>query len=460
MALISLVRAVLRLLAESSGNILDDEQLINTLDDSKKISKKTEESVRGAEETTKEIDTAREAYRTVATRGSILYFVVADFGGINPTYQFSLTYFKQVLSATVVAAKQSDNLEVRLQTLLDEVLRAIFINICRALFEQHKTLFGFMMSIAILRQRGDITSAEWSFFLKLALPLDDLPTAPGDGWLETRTWAFVLAADAEVEGFAGLRTSVIKESEAWRAYFEHQAPHTAQLPGKWEARVTPFQRLLLLKFFRPEKVAFGTSEYVGASIGDSYKEPPPFDLQSTYEDSACKVPIVFVLTSGADPTQYLLQLAKTQGYTQGDNLKMVSLGQGQGPIAERLMAEGTAKGNWVCLQNCHLCVSWLPTLDRLLEELRDADGISEDYRLWLTTMPTPSFPVTVLQSSLKLTQEPPKGLKANLGRSYIDLDVNDLEGCMQPVPYKNLLFGLCFFNAVIQERRKYGAIGW
>ena len=85
MTLISLVRAVLRLLAESSGNILDDEQLINTLDDSKKISKKTEESVRGAEETTKEIDTAREAYRTVATRGSILYFVVADFGGINPT---------------------------------------------------------------------------------------------------------------------------------------------------------------------------------------------------------------------------------------------------------------------------------------------------------------------------------------------------------------------------------------
>jgi dynein heavy chain len=118
------------------------------------------------------------------------------------------------------------------------------------------------------------------------------------------------------------------------------------------------------------------------------------------------------------------------------------------------MAEGTAKGHWVCLQNCHLAVSWLPTLDRLLEQLREADGISEDYRLWLTTMPTPSFPSTVLQSSLKLTQEPPKGLKANLGRSYIDLDVAVLEGCAQPTAYKNLLFGLCFFNAVIQERRK------
>ena len=75
---------ILRLLAESSGNILDDEQLINTLDDSKKISKKTEESVAGAEVTTKEINVTCEAYRPVATRGSILYFVVADFGTIDP----------------------------------------------------------------------------------------------------------------------------------------------------------------------------------------------------------------------------------------------------------------------------------------------------------------------------------------------------------------------------------------
>jgi len=451
---------ILRLLAESSGNILDDEQLINTLDSSKQISKKTEESVRGAEETTKEIDIAREAYRPVATRGSILYFVVADFAGIDPMYQFSLSYFKQVFSATVVAAPQSDDLQVRLQTLLDECLRSMFVNICRALFEKHKTLFALLIAIGILRQRGTITPAEWAFFLRTGISTDDLPAAPGDGWLDSRAWAFVLAADQEIAGLQGLRASLSKESDSWRAFFESESPQTSKLPSGWEGKATSFQRLLLLKTFRPEKVAFGSLEFVAAELGESFKEPPPFDLVSTFNDSACKVPIVFVLTSGADPTQYLLQLAKTQGYTQGDNLKMVSLGQGQGPIAERLMAEGTAKGHWVCLQNCHLAVSWLPTLDRLLEQLREADGISEDYRLWLTTMPTPSFPSTVLQSSLKLTQEPPKGLKANLGRSYIDLDVAVLEGCAQPTAYKNLLFGLCFFNAVIQERRKYGAIGW
>ena len=60
-------------------------------------------------------------------------------------------------------------------------------------------------------------------------------------------------------------------------------------------------------------------------MGDFFKEAPPFDLMSTFKDSACRVPIIFVLTSGADPTQYLLSLGKSQGYETGSNLKMVSL---------------------------------------------------------------------------------------------------------------------------------------
>ena len=308
---------VLRLLAESSGNILDDEQLINTLDSSKKISKKTEESVRGAEVTSKEIDISREEYRPVATRGSILYFVVADFATIDPMYQFSLQYFKQVFCNTVSTSEPNDDLKVRLQILLDECLKSMFINICRALFEKHKTLFGFLIAVGILRQRADIANDEWAYFLKAAISTDDLPDAGAAAeWIEPRAWAMVLAADAEMPAFSGLRTSVTNESAAWRKFFESDSPQTAQLPGAWEGKATHFQRLLVVKAFRPEKVAFASSEFVGNAIGASYKEPPPFDLMSTYQDSACKVPIVFVLTSGADPTQYLLQLAKSQGYTQ------------------------------------------------------------------------------------------------------------------------------------------------
>lgn len=49
-----------------------------------------------AEATELKINSERERYRPVATQGSILYFVIASLSEIDPMYQFSLKYFKQV----------------------------------------------------------------------------------------------------------------------------------------------------------------------------------------------------------------------------------------------------------------------------------------------------------------------------------------------------------------------------
>lgn len=98
-------------------------------------------------------------------------------------------------------------------------------------------------------------------------------------------------------------------------------------------------------------------------------------------------------------------------------LKMLSLGQGQGDIAKELIKTGRRNGDWVCLQNCHLAISWMTELERIQENQVAADTHG-DFRLWLTSMPTNRFPVPVLQSGIKLTNEPPKGLKANLTRTY------------------------------------------
>jgi dynein heavy chain len=59
-----------------------------------------------------------------------------------------------------------------------------------------------------------------------------------------------------------------------------------------------------------------------------------------------------------------------------------------------------------------------------------------------------------------MTLEPPKGLRANLLRSYQNLDDRELNNCKQPEVFKKLLFGFCIFHAIIQERRKFGPIGW
>lgn len=75
-------------------------------------------------------------------------------------------------------------------------------------------------------------------------------------------------------------------------------------------------------------------------------------------------------------------------------------------------------------------------------------------------MPASYFPTSVLQNSVKLTTEPPRGLRANMKRAYMNFSQENLENEHKPLIWRKLLFGFAFFHAVVQERRKFGPLGW
>lgn len=100
----------------------------------------------------------------------------------------------------------------------------------------------------------------------------------------------------------------------------------------------------------------------------------------------------------------------------------------------------------------------MPRLEAIVEQLTDQNH--PDFRIWLTSMPSPQFPVSVLQTSVKMTMEPPTGLRSNLLRTYANIDNRQLNDCAKPDQFKKLLFAFSFFHAIVQDRRKFGAIGW
>jgi len=100
----------------------------------------------------------------------------------------------------------------------------------------------------------------------------------------------------------------------------------------------------------------------------------------------------------------------------------------------------------------------MPTLDALIEEVK-AD-MESSFRIWMTTEPSDKFPVTIVQNAVKMTSEPPKGLQQNMIKSYRSISDREFDDCSKPVAFRRLLWGLCFFNAVILERKKFGPLGW
>merc|ERR1711871_439176 len=100
---------------------------------------------------------------------------------------------------------------------------------------------------------------------------------------------------------------------------------------------------------------------------ERYIQPPILNLERIFNASTNTTPIVFILSPGSDPAYDIFQLAEKKGMG-GSKLRYVSLGQGQGPVAEQMLEAGAARGGWVLLQNCHLLSRWLKTLEKLLEK--------------------------------------------------------------------------------------------
>lgn len=95
---------------------------------------------------------------------------------------------------------------------------------------------------------------------------------------------------------------------------------------------------MLIKTLRDEKLIHGVKAFVAAELGPQFIESPPFDLDGACNDATNITPVIFVLSPGADPIADLIALAKNRGMDQ--KLKIISLGQGQGGIATRLMDDG------------------------------------------------------------------------------------------------------------------------
>ncbi len=290
-----------------------------------------------SEITEKEIDKTREIYRPVAYRASILFFTIIDLALIDPMYQYSLQWFANLFGQSIDNSPKSNEADQRIKFLNDHFTQNLYDNVCRSLFEKHKLLFSFILTVKILFGYKELDAEEWRYYL--AGPSGEIEIAknPTD-WLGELEWAEVykqLFCMSKLPVFKGFDTYFIQNNKHFQKIFDSLEPHNMPIPGDWNKKLNSFQKMIVLKSIRPDKMTLAVQNFIVEKLGREFIEPPTFNLAKSFKDSSVTIPLIFVLSPGSDPVADFQRFAEEMNMAK--KLDSISLGKGQDKKAETMI---------------------------------------------------------------------------------------------------------------------------
>lgn len=231
-----------------------------------------------------------------------------------------------------------------------------------------------MLCAKILLHDDRISQAEWNYLVSTATQSDrSVPPQPEAtlSWLSARQWKGVCELSDEIphvfkdlpDDVARGQTIVLnisnpREASSTGLTIQLYEPLGVSKPAgagtNWDDKLSLFQKTILIRVLREEEFVAAVTEFVRIQLGREFVEAPAVDLHLLHADMDRVTPLVFVLSTGSDPMAQLQRFARQMDY--GDRIHSMSLGQGQGPAAEKLLAKAAENGDWVFLQV--YCNSW------------------------------------------------------------------------------------------------------
>lgn len=172
-------------------------------------------------------------------------------------------------------------------------------------------------------------SASYSFLLTGGVGVAEkhLPN-PDNNWIKQKTWSEICRSANVDEKFQDLPDAIADNPGEWKKIYDAAEPLNVSLPMGYSEKLGSFEKLLLIRMIRPDKVLLAIREFVSNTMGKKFTEPPGIDLGACYKESSVTRPLLFVLSAGSDPTAALLKFADDMGYG-GPKISVISMGQGQ-----------------------------------------------------------------------------------------------------------------------------------
>jgi dynein heavy chain len=324
-------------------------------------------------------------------------------------YQSSLNQFLELFDRSVAIAKSGQSTKVRVDNIASSLTSVVFKAISRGLFNEHKNLFGLSTALKIYLSLDHCSHQDVNALIgansgtKSDGPPSKVP------WLKSEQWQRLQDAEALSQNVHHAIDSMLQEAAPWKEWvsgddLERRVPSYTNK--------NPLTDLIIIRCVREDRTTQAVTVTIERILGAEFTQVGVIDFVAVASEVVPTTPILFLLSPGTDPSQQIEASARKKRI----KLTAVSMGQGQEAAAKSAISANRVSGGWVLLQNGHLGLPLMFEVVSLLQS-NDAVDTSSDFRLWITTPPHPNFPVSLLHSAIKITNQPPTGIQAGMRRT-------------------------------------------
>eukprot|EP01060_Flectonema_neradi_P015038 TRINITY_DN2171_c0_g1_i3.p1 TRINITY_DN2171_c0_g1~~TRINITY_DN2171_c0_g1_i3.p1 ORF type:complete len:942 (+),score=177.74 TRINITY_DN2171_c0_g1_i3:209-2827(+) len=450
---------LLHKLSTAEGELLDNPELVASLNCMKQETSRMEEALQQAIEAQQKISQQRDRYRAATGRGALLFMQVQALERLNPMYAFSIDMYIQVFKDTLLTSveRQEDDcdaFEAHRKGMAGDVIallasefsavatQAVFLHIVAGLKREDKLVFSVALCLSILgHERPNEFPPELLAFL-LKGPPGSTNTPNCIPWLPDDKWDACLSLEQRSPVFKGFTGDLLAHTR-WNQWYGLATPELEGLPGEWQS-VTSFHKLLVLRCLRPDRMPIALENFMRTELGPIYVDPPQQGIGEVLSRPKSHTVILWS-GLGNDP------LSAVKAYHSakiGSSLVSIDVHDELNDNVDSI-SRVALKGGWCVLDSVHLAPELLPLLSPVLGN----SEISPRFLMVLTADPAcaSELPVNIVRGSMKLTTDTSCSLKPILQTTW-DVASQYCTSITRQGELRRLLFLLTYFHAVCLRR--------
>uniref|UniRef100_A0A7N8XHY5 Dynein cytoplasmic 2 heavy chain 1 n=1 Tax=Mastacembelus armatus TaxID=205130 RepID=A0A7N8XHY5_9TELE len=253
--LAQLEESLLETLATAQGNILENRELIDSLNQTKASSALIQESLLESHRLQASLDQERDAYLPLAETASKMYFVITDLSKINNMYRFSLASFLRLFQRALQAKKETENTEARILALEASLKNMVYEYVCRSLFKADQLMFAMHFVKGMYPEL--FQENEWDVFTGSIV---------GEVFKKENTAHFSSVAIFKATFPAVYQSLCLSDSDLWLS-FSQSSQCEQEIPSTIAKKITPFQQLLLVQAVRPDRLQSTMAAFASQALG-------------------------------------------------------------------------------------------------------------------------------------------------------------------------------------------------